>query len=197
MKNIIESHFKKSSSLISKLKFNQKKIIQIVNLILDCNNNGNKILVAGNGGSSADADHFTGELVCTFDNRDRPGISAISLSNNSAAVTAWSNDFDYKTFFKRQVQSIGKKGDIIILLSTSGGIKKTKQSINLVHAADYAKKKGIKVISFSGKSGGVLKKISDLNIHLKSNNTAHIQEAQMSILHCICACLDTKLIKKQ
>jgi len=196
MKNIIASHFKKSSNLISKLKSNQKKISEIVDLIINCSNRGHKILVAGNGGSSADADHFTGELVCTFDNRNRPGISAISLSNNSAAVTAWSNDFNYETYFKRQVQAIGKRGDIIILLSTSGGVKKTKQSMNLVHAAELAKRKGIKVISFSGKSGGVLKKISDLNIHIKSNNTAHIQEAQMSILHCICTCLDTKLIKK-
>ena len=92
---------------------------------------------------------------------------------------------------ERQVDSIGFKNDILILLSTSGGDKNS--SMNLVYAAKLAKKRGLKVISLLGKSGGILKKISDIKIVVKSKTTSYIQEAHMSILHCICECLDNEL----
>ena len=195
MENIIKNHFHKSSSVIKALIKHENKIKIIVQDILGANQKGNKILVAGNGGSCADAEHFTGELTCTFSNRERKPISALSLSSFPAAITAWSNDFGYNTFVKRQIEANGKQGDILILLSTGGGDEKAKHSLNLIEAAKVAKKEKIKVVSLIGKNGGVLKKISDLNILVKSYDTAFIQEAHMSILHCICACLDKKLSK--
>jgi D-sedoheptulose 7-phosphate isomerase len=191
MNNYIKKHFSESSAIISNLTQHQKEIISIVKLILNSKKKDKKILVAGNGGSSADSEHFTGELICTFNDRKRKPIAAVCLSNHPAAITAWSNDFSYDTYFERQVDSIGCKGDVLILLSTSGGSKVS--SMNLVYAARLAKKKGMKVISLIGKSGGILKKISDIKIVVKSKMTSYIQEAHMSILHCICECLDKEL----
>jgi len=196
MKNIIKHHFKESSKTISSLKEHEKKIFSVVQLILKTNKNKRKILVAGNGGSCSDAEHFAGELICTFDDRTRKAISAIPLSGHSAAMTAWANDFGFESFFKRQVEANGNKGDILFLLSTGGGDMKFKTSTNLIYAAREAKKKRLKIVSLVGKKGGELKKISDIFIHVKSYNTAFIQEAHMSILHCICTCLDKYLVKR-
>lgn len=193
MRKIIENHFEKSSTLLKSLTQNQNEIEKIVQEILNCKKRKNKILVAGNGGSSADSDHFVGELTCTFKDRTRDAIPAISLSSLSSAVTAWSNDFGYDTFFKRQVIALGQENDILLLLSTGGGDKKTNASMNLVFAADEAIKKKMKVISLVGKTGGELHKIANISILVKSDETSLIQESHMSILHCICGCLDEYL----
>ena len=194
---IIDNYFDKSSNVIKNLYTHKKKIVQIINKIYQCNKNKKKILIAGNGGSCADAEHFAGELVCTFINRKRKAISAIPLSTHSAAITAWSNDFDFNSYYKRQVEANGQKGDILFLLSTSGGNLANKASINLVNAAKEASKRGLFVISLVGKTGGILKKISNIYINILDSNTSFIQEAHMSILHCICLCLDKELEKKK
>ena len=113
------------------------------------------------------------------------------MTSHSAALTAWSNDFEFDSFFKRQVNAHGKEDDILFLLSTGGGnLTGSKSSANLVYAAKEGIKKKMKIISLVGKDGGELKKISNICIHVKSKNTAYIQEAHMSILHCICEMLD-------
>lgn len=193
-KKKITEHFIKSSKLLSTLGVYEKEIDLISDLIFRTNKNNKKIMVAGNGGSCADAEHFTGELVCTFIKRNRKPISAQSLHGNNAAFTAWSNDFGFESFFKRQVEANGKKGDVLFLISTGGGsLRDNRPSYNLVLAAKEAKKKNIKVVSLIGKGGGLLKKISDIYIDIKSNETSLIQEAHMSILHCICNNLESKL----
>ena len=168
----------------------ESQIKELANLIIETSNLNKTIAIFGNGGSASDANHFAGELTCTFKDRKRKPIAAECLSNHSAAITAWSNDFGFETFFKRQVEANGKKGDLLVLLSTGGGNREANTSMNLVHAAELAKKMGIKVISLIGKSGGILKDISDISIVVKNNSTAFIQEAHMSILHCICVCLE-------
>ena len=110
-------------------------------------------------------------------------------------MTAWSNDFEFLTFFKRQVQAHGLKDDILFLITTGGGEEKSGASMSLVEAAKEAKKKDMLVISLVGKTGGILHNISDISILVESNVTSLIQEAHMSILHCICELLDPKLIK--
>ncbi len=189
-KNSFKNYFKKSAQIINSLIDEEKKIKHILKNIKLCIGRKKKIIVAGNGGSSSDADHFVGELICTYKSRSRKSIPAISLSSNSAIVTAWSNDFSFSTVYERQVSSIGSKGDLLILLSTSGGNKKNNQSINLINAAIKAKKMGIKVISLLGKNGGELKKVSDISLIVKSNLTSHIQEAHIAILHYLCEELD-------
>ena len=189
----IKKYFQTSSDVIKNLHSHEIKIRNICDQIISANKKGNKILVAGNGGSCSDAEHFVGELQCTYKDRDRKPISAISLGSLPAALTAWSNDFGFNTFFKRQVQAHGAKGDILILISTGGGDIKTGQSMSLVQAAEEAKKKNLKVFSLIGKSGGRLKEISDIEITVESNTTSFIQEAHISILHCICENFEDKL----
>jgi D-sedoheptulose 7-phosphate isomerase len=181
-----KNYFEDSANVIKSLTKEEKKIKLILKNITNSINNNKKIIVAGNGGSSSDADHFVGELVCTYKNRLRKSIPAISLSSNSAIITAWSNDFNFSTVYERQLSSLGTKGDILILLSTSGGNKKKNQSINLINAAIKAKKIGIKTISLLGNKGGDLKKVSDISLIIDSNKTSHIQEAHISILHYMC-----------
>lgn len=195
LNNLISNHFHETSKAISNNKTFNKKIIKLAELIKLTQKKNSKIFVAGNGGSNADAEHFVGEMICTFDDRKRIGFDAETLHNNFSAMTAWINDFDHVTFLERQVENKVKKNDLVILLSTGGGNIKEKISLNLVYAAKKAKSKGAKIISLVGKSGGYLKSISDINFHIKSKNTAIIQECHMSILHSVCICLDY-LLKK-
>jgi len=191
----IKDYFKTSSSNIEKLNIFEDKIIKISKEILNMKKANKKLLVAGNGGSCSDAEHFVGELQCTYKDRSRDPVSAISLASLPAALTAWCNDFGFLTFFKRQVQANGKDGDILFLISTGGGEEKSGASMSLVEAAKEAKKKNLKVISLIGKTGGLLKDISDISIIVDSNITSFIQEAHIAILHCICENLDNELNK--
>ena len=115
------------------------------------------------------------------------------LTGPSSSLTAWGNDFGFETYFERQVEANGNKGDILLILSTGGGNIKKNISKNLIYAAKIAKKKKLKVISLVGKSGGYLYKNSDISIKIKSNITSVIQEAHMTILHSICYYLEEKL----
>ena len=146
----IKKYFNNSSSTISNLFKFEKEINLIANEIFITQTNDKKLLVAGNGGSCSDAEHFTGELQCTYKDRDRKPISAISLATHPAALTAWSNDFGYNSYFQRQVEAHGKEGDILFLISTGGGNEENGASMNLVYAAREAKKRNIKVISLLG-----------------------------------------------
>lgn len=171
----------------------EKKIIKISDEIIKCNKKGNKILLAGNGGSCSDVEHFGGELICTFSKMNRKPVSTQLLTGPSSSLTAWGNDFGFETYFERQVEANGNKGDILVVLSTGGGNIKKNISTNLIYAAKIAKKKKLKVISLVGKSGGYLYKNSDISIKIKSNITSVIQEAHMTILHSICYYLEEKL----
>ena len=112
------------------------------------------------------------------------------FQSNQSALTAWSNDFDFTSFYQRQIEALGKKGDVLILFSTSGGCLKTNRSLNLILAAREAKKRGIKVIGFLGKNGGELVDIADIVLHVKSENTAMIQQAHITLVHVICELLE-------
>lgn len=186
----IQNYFKESSRVIASLESELHLVKRIATQIYDTNSRGGKVLIAGNGGSCADAEHFAGELVCTFKSRERSALAAISLSNNSSAITAWANDFEFESFFTRQVNALGRKGDILFLITTGGGNKENGASMNLVYAAERAKELGLKVFTISGKSGGILKSTSDICITVKSNETSNIQEGHIALLHCICFCLE-------
>ena len=181
------------SDTLKTLVNEEKKIIKISEEIIKCNKKGNKILLAGNGGSCSDVEHFGGELICTFSKRNRKPVSTQLLTGPSSSLTAWGNDFGFETYFERQVEANGNKGDILVVLSTGGGNIKKNISTNLIYAAKIAKKKKLKVISLVGKSGGYLYKNSDISIKIKSNSTSVIQEAHMTILHSICYYLEEKL----
>ena len=191
----INNYFETSSKVINQLKDHKNEIYSIAQRIITCKNQGNKILVAGNGGSCADADHFAGELQCTYKDSQRSAISAINIGGMPASITAWANDFSFETYFERQVKAHGRKNDILFLISTGGGNLSNGASTCLIKAADEAKKMNMFLISLVGKTGGELKSKSDICIHVKNNTTAFIQEAHMSILHCICEILEKDLEK--
>ena len=189
----INNYFETSSKVINQLKDHKDEIYSIAQKIIICKNQGNKILVAGNGGSCADADHFVGELQCTYKDSQRSAISAINIGGMPASITAWANDFGFETYFERQVKAHGRRNDILFLISTGGGNLSNGASTCLIKAADEAKKNNMFLISLVGKTGGELKSKSDICIHVKNNTTAFIQEAHMSILHCICEILEKDL----
>ena len=172
------------------IELKKEDINKMSETLIDCFKKGNKLLVCGNGGSCSDASHFVGELTCTYKNKNKRGLPAIDLGSSMTALTAWGNDFSFETFFERQVKALGKPNDILFCISTGGGNEEQNISMNVVHAAKYAKKNNMKVISLIGKSGGELKKISDISFVAKSNETSHVQETHIVILHMLCEKID-------
>ena len=139
---------------------------------------GGKLLIAGNGGSAADAQHFAAELVGKY-LKERPAISAIALTTDTSILTAWSNDFSFDSVFARQIQAHGKKGDVFFGISTSGNSK------NIIEAVAKAKKHGLKTVLLLGGTGGQMKGTGDVEILVPSATTPRIQEVHTSIIHII------------
>ena len=187
----LKNYFIQSSKIIKNLGNFETKIINLAKLIKKKDRLKKNIFIFGNGGSSSDAEHFAGELVCTYAKRNRKPFSVIPLTTHNAAITAWGNDFNYDDFFRRSVQAYVKKGDLVIILSTSGGtVKGPGKSSNLVKAAIEAKKNKADIVTLTGRNGGALKNISYININIDSYKTSFIQEAHMTILHSICEILE-------
>lgn len=147
---------------------------------------GSKILFAGNGGSAADAQHLTAELVNRF-NHDRPAIAAIALSTDTSVITSVGNDTGFESLFSRQIEALGKSGDILILLSTSGN------SPNIINAAKRAKERGIVVAGFTGERENRLAELSDIVIKTPSDCTPRIQEGHILAGHILCDLIEAEL----
>lgn len=164
-----------------------KKLIETVSRIIEeivsALRRGRKILLCGNGGSAADAQHFAAELVGKF-RKIRKALSAVSLTVNTSILTSIGNDFSFDDVFKRQVEAIGKEGDILIAISTSGNSK------NVIEAVEQAKKMGIFTIGFTGKDGGKLAEICDIVVKVPSSSTPRIQEMHITLFHAICGIVE-------
>ena len=156
----------------------------------DCLRAGGKVMACGNGGSAADAQHFAAELIGRFE-RERQELAAIALTTDTSILTAVGNDYSYDEIFSKQVRGLGKKGDILIGISTSGNSK------NVVKAIEAAKKLGIKIIALTGNGGGKIANLLDVDdIHLcaPSTRTARIQETHLVLLHALCDGVDHLLL---
>lgn len=147
---------------------------------------GGKILVCGNGGSAADAQHFAAELSGRFF-RDRPALAALALTTDTSALTAIANDLGYDEVFARQVEALGRSGDVLIALSTSGN------SQNVLRAVDRAREQGLTVIGLSGRVGGALLDRSDLCLRAPSDSVPRIQEVHELVLHGLAEALENAL----
>ncbi len=158
------------------------------NAIVNSLKNRGQVLIFGNGGSAADAQHIAGELVCEYLMK-RKALSARALTTDASVITAWSNDNEegFKNIFARQIEAYAKKGDILLGISTSGN------SINVVNALLKGKEIGTINISLTGKDGGKLKEISDININSYSRDTPRIQECHEIAYHTICEIVEKEM----
>jgi len=186
MKNIIKNHFLEIKKILNNSNNLVHKVEKISIFLKKKIKKRNKIFVYGNGGSFADASHFVGELTATYSSKKRKPLPFILLGSNQAAISGWSNDFNFDDYIVREFSSYVSKNDVLFLFSTSGGNIKRKQSINLIKLAKYAKSKKIPIISLLGKGGGELKKISSEYILIDSYKTGSIQEAHKIIFHSLC-----------
>lgn len=180
---IFKDSLKEHLSLFSSIDNLGKDIDDLFHNVITTLENGKTILVCGNGGSAADSQHFASELTGRF-NKERLPLSSISLTTDSSAITCIGNDYSYDHIFSRQVEGVGKEGDLLILITTSGNSK------NLLMAAKSAKNKKIKTFGLLGKGGGELVKYVDSSIVVPSNSTARVQETHIFILHLICEMID-------
>lgn len=159
-------------------------------LIADAFKNGKKLILFGNGGSAADAQHIACELVGRFE-KDRRALPAIALSTNTSNLTAISNDCGFEATFFRQLEALAAEGDVVLGISTSG------ESPNVLSAFRVAKERGLKTIALTGKGGGKLKDLADIPIIVPSASTARIQEAHITIGHIICRLVEAKLFPNE
>lgn len=151
--------------------------------------NGNKLLLAGNGGSAADSQHIAAEFVSRF-LYDRPGLPAIALTTDTSALTAIGNDYGYEQLFARQLQALARPGDVFIGISTSGA------SPNVIAALRMARSLKVTTVGFSGHSGGAMNELCDVMINVPSSKTSKIQEIHIAVGHIICGIVERSLFPR-
>jgi D-sedoheptulose 7-phosphate isomerase len=161
-------------------------IADIAEVIVESLSNGGKLLLCGNGGSAADAQHIAAEFICRFV-RNRQALPAIALTTDTSIITAAGNDFSFDEVFSRQVDALGTPGDVLLAISTSGN------SPNVIKAVESAKRNRVTVIGFTGESGGKLRDICDICLCVPSTVTARIQEVHITAAHAICSIAEKRL----
>lgn len=164
-------------------------IAQAVDVMVACLRNDGKIMACGNGGSAGDSQHFAAELINRFE-RERPPLAAIALSTDTSTLTSIANDYRYEEIFSKQVQALGRKGDVLLAISTSGN------SPNVIEAIQVAHQKGIAVVALTGKKGGRMAALlapGDVHLCVPADKTARIQEVHLLTLHCLCDGIDQLL----
>jgi len=165
-----------------------KDIDIAANIMTDAVKNGRKILWCGNGGSAADAQHMATELMGGLRDHDRPAIASIALTTDSSFLTAWSNDTDFNTIFSRQLDGLGKAGDVLVAISTSGNSENVVQAVERAMAMDMA------VIILTGQSGGKLRDKGDVIIRIPSDDTQRIQEGHLLAEHIMCEMVENAIL---
>jgi D-sedoheptulose 7-phosphate isomerase len=157
-------------------------------MMINCLQADGKILIFGNGGSAADSQHMAAELVGRF-KKERRALAAIALTTNTSTLTALANDYGYDSVFSRQIEALGKKGDIAVGISTSGN------SPSVVKGLEKAKLMGMETVGISGGSGGAMKSACNLMITAGSKDTPRIQEAHITIIHALCELIENEIAK--
>jgi len=190
----IEQHFIDSADLkYQSAQVLSKPIAQAIQAILACVTSGGKVLSCGNGGSAADAQHFSAEFVGRFE-RERPELGAIALTTDTSIITAVANDYDFTSIFSRQVRALGQTGDVLLAITTSGN------SANVLAAIEAAHQRDMVVVALTGRSGGkVNQALRDTDVHIcvPHDRTARVQEVHLLTIHCICDGVDAQLMGDQ
>ena len=186
----ISKLFDQSIVTISNSKTLEKSIQNVIDKIITCFENGNKIIIFGNGGSAADSQHFAAEFVGRF-LLERQSLPAISLTTDTSILTSLGNDYSFDKIFSRQCESLVEKNDIVFGISTSG------KSLNVINGIETAKNQGAITIALLGSGGGNLSQIVDIPIIIPSNSTPRIQESHRIILHIICEIVEEYFANKK
>lgn len=196
MENIMEKYISnqvKKSYEVKQEIYTNKELMSLIQEVctktIEVYRSANKTLIAGNGGSAADAQHIAGEFVSKF-YFDRPGLASLALTTDTSIITAIGNDYGYEKLFSRQVQANGIKGDMFIGISTSGN------SANVLEALKECKEKGIITVGLTGASGGKMAELCDYCIKVPSNETPRVQESHILIGHIICAVVEEAIFGK-
>jgi len=182
LKECLNEHIKTAQKMHSILPMVEKAGFLCINALKE----GNKILLCGNGGSAADAQHIAAELSGRF-KKERNALAAVALTTDTSAITAIGNDYGFEYIFSRQCEALGKKGDVLIGISTSGN------SQNVINAINSARKLGVKVITLTGKDGGAMKDMGDINIVIPSDDTPRIQEMHIMVGHMLCFYIEKEM----
>ncbi len=189
MKDYIKDQIKKSFETKQAIYQNEEllnKIVEVCRACVELYRGKNKTILAGNGGSAADAQHIAAELVGRY-GFDRPSIPSLALTTDTSNLTAIGNDYGYDRVFSRQLEGMGQEGDIFFGISTSGNSK------NIINAFEVAKQKGIKTIALVGRDGGEMAKMADIALVVPSDSTPRIQESHILIGHIICDIIEKEI----
>jgi len=160
-------------------------LIQAAGIMVQCFRDGGKVLACGNGGSASDAQHFVAELVNRFE-INRPALAAVAMVNDASVITSISNDFSFDGVYERQTEALGRKGDVLLAISTSG------DSLNVLKAVEKASQIGMNVVALTGRDGGKIGAHAGTTVHLNINHasTARVQEMHITCLHILCTLID-------
>ena len=194
MEQRIQQHFIDSADLKYQCAQVLSKPIAIaIQAILACVTSGGKVLACGNGGSAADAQHFSAEFVGRFE-RERPELGAIALTTDTSILTAIANDYDFTSIFSRQVRALGQSGDVLLAITTSGN------SANVLAAVEAAHQRDMVVVAMTGRGGGKMNQAlrdTDVHICVPHDRTARVQEVHLLTIHCLCDGVDAQLMGDQ
>jgi len=186
----IHGHFEESIQVKRAAMALAPTVASAAGLLTQCLLDDGKILVCGNGGSAADAQHFSSEFLNRFE-MERPGLPAIALTTDSSTLTSISNDYAYEEIFAKQVRALGQPNDVLLAISTSGN------SANVMRAIDAAHERQVKVVAMTGRDGGRIAQVlgnEDLELRVPAERTCRIQEVHIVLIHCLCDLVDHQLL---
>ena len=189
LSKLLQSAIAQSVAMLESLRALEQPLRDAAEVVTGCLTTGGKVLICGNGGSAADAAHFATELVIRFV-ADRPAYPAICLSSDGGTLTAGGNDYGFDEIFARQVAAFGRPGDVLICLTTSGN------SRNVQRALEEAKAREVKTIALLGRDGGPTAAMAEIELLVRGESTARIQEAHMLLLHVLCEAVERRLVSR-
>ena len=189
----VRDHFAESLAVKQASEILAPRIAAAAAVMSQCLNADGKVLSCGNGGSAADAQHFSAEMLNRFE-MERAGLAAIALTTDTSTLTSISNDYSYADIFAKQVRALGRAPDVLLAISTSGG------STNVIRAIEAAHEKGLRVVALTGRDGGAMAAMltdRDVEIRVPAQRTCRVQEVHLLVLHCLCDLIDAALAARQ